>query len=41
MPPTTAPYSQDLVTLIRNVQWGGLAVQFGYRDQPPPGEKPQ
>jgi hypothetical protein len=36
----TGPYSQDILTLIYNVQWGGLAVEFGDKDQPPPGEKP-
>jgi hypothetical protein len=27
-------YVQDVVTLIVNVEWGGLAVEFGDKDGP-------
>jgi hypothetical protein len=35
------PYSQDVLTSIYNVHWaGGLAVEFGDKDQDPP-ESPE
>ena len=35
------PYSQDVLTRIINVQWGGLAVIFGAMDEDAPDQPAQ
>jgi hypothetical protein len=36
-----AAWAQDILTRIYNVNWGGLAVEFGDTDQNAPEPKPE
>jgi hypothetical protein len=38
--PAPVPVQLDLLTRIINVHWGGLAVEFGDKDQDAPAPTP-